>query len=269
MKQISDFYAMKSNREPIVMLTAYDYFSGQMAEQSQVDIILVGDSLGNVIQGEGTTIGVTVNQIVYHSKATRKGAPNTFIIADMPYMSYHVSSEQTKQNAAKIMINSKVNAVKLEGGGESRIESIKALVDCEIPVCGHLGLTPQSINMLGDFKVQAKDEIHQEILLVQAKDIEMAGAFMLVLECVPEALGELVADSLHIPVIGIGAGRFTDGQVMVWHDILGMSDHLPKFVKKYVDLKQIVNQNVSYYIEDVKKGSFPEKANVYYPIKNK
>ena len=267
MKQISDFNVMKSDKEQIVMLTAYDYFSGVVGELSAVDVILVGDSLGNVVQGDNTTIGVTLNEMIYHSKMVRKGAPNTFIVTDMPYMTYHINTQKTKVNAAKIIINSRANAVKIEGGSESRIEAINALIDCEIPVCGHLGLTPQSINILGEFKVQAKEEIQQEILLTQAMNIEKAGAFMLVLECVPEALGKKVSESLKIPVIGIGAGRFTDGQVMVWHDILGMSEQSPRFVKKYVDLKQIVNESVSNYIKDVKNGGFPEKGNVYFPIK--
>jgi 3-methyl-2-oxobutanoate hydroxymethyltransferase len=197
-----------------------------------------------VIQGKKTTIEVTVDEIVYHSKAVRNGATNAFILADMPYMSYHLNINTTKLNASKLMIEGKANAVKLEGGSLSRIEAIKALVDCEIPVCGHLGLTPQSINVFGDYKMQAKSKEEQEKLLQQAKDLENAGAFMLVLECIPEELGKEVSKCLTIPVIGIGAGRDTDGQVLVWHDILGMSDLSPKFSKKHIDLKQVITEAV-------------------------
>jgi len=263
--KLDNFKERKKKNEMITMLTAYDYFSGQIAQQCGVDLILVGDSLGMVIKGEASTINVSLDEVVYHTKAVRKGAADTFIIADMPYMTYHLDVNTTKLNAAKLIIEGKANAVKLEGGTDSRIEAIKALIDCQIPVCGHLGLTPQSINMFGDYRLQAKVDAEQEILIQQALAIEAAGAFMLVLECIPEALGKKVSEQLSIPVIGIGAGRFTDGQVMVWHDILGMSDIAPKFVKKYVDLKQIILENVTLYVEEVNEKRFPQKENVYLP----
>lgn len=268
MKKIEDFKRMKQENTPITMLTAYDYSSAQIAEACDTDIILVGDSLGMVFQGKNSTIEVTINDIIYHSKAVKLGANNTFIIADMPYMSYHLDINTSKLNAAKLMIETKANAVKIEGGSDSRIQVIEALIDCEIPVCGHLGLTPQSINIFGDYKVQAKEEKAQQKLIEQAKRLEAAGAFMLVLECIPEALAKTVSESLNIPTIGIGAGRYTDGQVMVWHDILGLSNLTPKFVKKYIDLKQIISENVKEYIDDVKNNKFPQKENVYFPIKN-
>jgi len=217
------------------------------------------------VQGKKTTLEVTIDDIIYHAKAVRNGAPDVFIMADMPYMSYHLDLNSTKVNAARLMIEGKANAVKLEGGTDSRIGAIKALVDCEIPVCGHLGLTPQSINILGDYKLQAKSKEEQEKLLLQAKSIESAGAFMLVLECIPEELGKAISDTLSIPVIGIGAGRYTDGQVLVWHDIMGMSDLSSKFSKKYIDLKQVVKETVFNYRKDVKDRDFPKKENVYVP----
>jgi len=203
MRTINDFKEMKKKKELITMLTAYDYFSGQIAQLCEIDIILVGDSLGMVIQGKKSTLEVSIDDIVYHAKAVRNGATEAFIIADMPYMSYHLDINTTKVNAARLMIEGKANAVKLEGGTDSRIDAIKALVDCEIPVCGHLGLTPQSINIFGDYKLQAKSKEEQDKLLSQAKNIENAGAFMLVLECIPEELGQIVKDALSIPVIGI------------------------------------------------------------------
>lgn len=266
MKHIVDFIKMKKESMPITMLTAYDYMSGVICQVSGVDIILVGDSLGMVFQGKTNTISVSVDDIVYHSKIVRKGADNTFVIADMPYGSYHLNLYDTKKNALKIMIEGQANAVKIEGGSQNRIDVIKSLVDCEIPVCGHLGLTPQSINKFGDYKVQGKDENSSDLIFKQAKEIEQAGSFMLVLECIPERLGKEISETLNIPVIGIGAGRYTDGQVMVWNDILGLSNLTPKFVKKYVDLKSVIETNVKSYLDEVKENKFPSKNNVYYPI---
>jgi 3-methyl-2-oxobutanoate hydroxymethyltransferase len=267
MMKINDFLQMKKSGTPIVMLTAYDYISGKIASECKVDIILVGDSLSCVIQGNSSTIGVTIEQMIYHCVIVRKAAQRTFLIADMPYGSYHISTEDTLRNGIKLMLDTSANAVKLEGGTPKRIEVIKALVDAEIPVCGHLGLTPQSLNVMGEYKVQAKATSEQDTLISQAIEVQNAGAFMLVLECIPEELGKKVSSALDIPTIGIGAGRYTDGQVMVWHDILGLSDNPPKFVKKYIDMKQSVSDSVLSYIDDVRKNKFPEKKNVYYPIK--
>ena len=262
---INDFQKQKQTKDKITMLTAYDYISALIAEQSGVDIILVGDSSGMVMQGNKTTIGVSLNDMLQYGKAVRKGAENTFLLVDMPYMSYHLDLNDTKINASKIMIETRANAVKIEGGTKSRIEVIKALQDCEIPVCGHLGLTPQSINVYGSYGVRGKSEEAQEILQA-AKEIEKAGAFMLVLECVPEELGKIVSTELKIPVIGIGAGRFTDGQVLVWHDILGLSEMTAKFVKQYVDAKVFIMDGVKQYVSEVKEGKFPQKEHIYYPI---
>jgi 3-methyl-2-oxobutanoate hydroxymethyltransferase len=264
---IDEFYKMKRNGDPIVMVTAYDHFSAIVSETSQVDIILVGDSLGNVIQGRGTTIGVTLEDMIYHLQIVRRAAVNTFIIADMPYSSYHIDLAETKRNAIKLMVETGADAVKLEGGSQSRIDAIKAIIDCEIPVCGHLGLTPQSIRIYGDYRVQARETEQQEILIEQAKAVESAGAFMLVLECIPEELGTKISQMLTIPVIGIGAGRYTDGQVLVWHDLLGMTDEPAKFVKQYINLKQICIDGVSKYKSEVKGKQFPGKINAYFPKK--
>jgi 3-methyl-2-oxobutanoate hydroxymethyltransferase len=269
MKRIDDFYKMKEEGKQITMLTAYDYSSGQIAEMSEIDIILIGDSLGMVIQGNSTTIDVTLNDVIYHTKAVRKGAPNTYLITDLPYMTYHLDINTTKANAAKIMIETKANSVKIEGGTQSRIDAIKAIIDCEIPVCGHLGLTPQSINIFGEYKVQAKKEKEQDLLIKQALEIEKAGAFMLVLECVPEGLAQKVTQMLKIPTIGIGAGRYTNGQVMVWHDILGLGKLELKFAKRYIDLNHLITEKIKQYNSEVKSKQFPAIENVFYPMTDK
>ncbi|MCK9328386.1 MAG: 3-methyl-2-oxobutanoate hydroxymethyltransferase [Candidatus Cloacimonetes bacterium] len=266
MKHIKDFINMKKNKESITMLTAYDYISAVIAQNCDIDIILVGDSLGMVMQGENSTLGVSLQDIIYHSKIVRKGADNTFIIADMPYSTYHIDLSITKRNAFDIIIQTKANAVKIEGGNQNRLNVISSLVEDEIPVCAHLGMTPQSINRFGSFKVQAKETQEQDELLKQALNVEKAGAFMLVLECVPELIAKQISEELSIPVIGIGAGRYTDGQVMVWHDILGLSNITPKFVKKYIDLNTVIQENVNQYREEVKNKKFPMKQNVYFPI---
>jgi len=267
MKKITTFYTMKEKKEKITMLTAYEKTSACIAELCGVDVILIGDSLGMVVHGKKTTIDVSINDIISHGKAVRIGAVDTFLIADMPYMSYHLDINSTKQNAAKLMIQTGANAVKLEGASVSRIDAVKAIIDCEIPVCGHLGLTPQSINLFGDYEVQGKNEKTQDKIFQEALSLEKAGVFMLVLECIPEGLGKKITENVSIPTIGIGAGRYTDGQVMVWHDILGLSDIQPKFVKKYIDLKQIIKESVLEYIHDVRDDRFPKKENVYYPVK--
>ena len=266
MKNIKKFLQMKKHQEPIVMVTAYDYPSGKYAEASGIDLILTGDSLGMVILGYPDTLQVTLDDMIHHTKATRRGAPDTFIIADMPHMSYHVSIENTRYNAGKLFKEGLANAVKLEGGKPSRLEAIRAIVDCEIPVCAHLGLTPQSINTMGGYKVQGKEEADYQAILQQALAIEDAGAFMLVLEGIPEKLGKEITAKLSIPTIGIGAGRYTDGQVLVFHDILGMCDFKPKFVKQYANLKEEIVNHLSTWKTEVKEGKFPDRENVYIPL---
>ncbi|MFA5464563.1 MAG: 3-methyl-2-oxobutanoate hydroxymethyltransferase [Candidatus Cloacimonadales bacterium] len=266
MKTINDFVKMKKKEEPIVMLTAYDYISAKFCEENSVDMILVGDSLGMVVYGENNTLNVTVDDIIRHCKAVRNGAPNTFVIADMPYKSYHLDERETKNNAFRMILEGKADCVKLEGGSQSRLKAIENIVDCEIPVMGHLGLTPQSIVKFGGFKVQGKHEEQRNIIYEQAIAVEKAGAFMLVLECVPEELGLAISKELSIPTIGIGAGRYTDGQVLVWHDMMGLSSQSTKFSKMWENISLPMNSSISGYVKDVKNKSFPEEKNVYYPI---
>ena len=267
MLNIRSFKKMKYDHAKIVMITAYDYPSGKYVQEAGVDLILVGDSLGMVVLGYENTLKVTVEDILHHTKATRRGADKTFIVADMPYMSYHLNLEKTKENASRMIIEGGANAVKLEGGNPTRLEAIKAILDCEIPVCAHLGLTPQSIHSFGGYVVQGKNEKNHERILQQALEIEKAGAFMLVLEGIPEQLGKEITESLSIPTIGIGAGRFCDGQVLVYHDILGMADFKPKFVKQFAKLSEKIPNYIKNYCDDVKTGDFPQEENVYLPFK--
>jgi len=265
MKTTRDFQSMKKKGEQIVMCTAYDYPSGLFAERAEVDVVLVGDSLGMVVLGYDGTLQVTIDDIAHHTKAARRGAKDTFIVADMPYRSYHISNEETKRNAFRLIVEGGANAVKLEGGSSSRLDAIKQIVDCEIPVCAHLGLTPQSVNRFGGYRVQGKDEVSFDRILAQAKAIEDAGAFMLVLEGIPEKLGRLASEALTIPTIGIGAGRFTDGQVLVYHDLLGMSDMRPKFVRQYAELDVTIEKSLRQFTKDVREREFPGIEHVYYP----
>ena len=267
MLNIRSYKQMKQNHDKIVMITAYDYPSGKYVQEAGVDLILVGDSLGMVVLGYENTLKVTLDDILHHTKATRRGADQTFIIADMPYMSYHINNEKTKENAFRLIIEGEANAVKLEGGSSNRLEAIRAILDCEIPVCAHLGLTPQSIQTFGGYVVQGKNEKNHDYIFQQALDIEKAGAFMLVLEGIPEQLGKEITEALTIPTIGIGAGRFCDGQVLVYHDILGMADFKPKFVKQFADLSEEIPGYIKNYCDEVKIRIFPKEENIYSPIK--
>jgi 3-methyl-2-oxobutanoate hydroxymethyltransferase len=268
MKTVKTFKKMKKDGEKIVMLTAYDYPSAKYTEAAGVDIILVGDSLGMVVQGYHDTLQVTMNDMIYHTRATRRGAPDSFIVGDMPFMSYHVNSEETIKNAARFITEGGANGVKLEGGTSSRITMIKAIRNCEIPVVAHLGLTPQSIHALGGYAIQGKKKKDFDILKEQALAAQEAGAFMLVLEGIPEKLGKEISEILTIPTIGIGAGRYTDGQVLVYHDILGMSDIEPKFLKVYSRLAESITGSIKEFYDDVKSGNFPAVKHIYNPIKN-
>ncbi|HLO12469.1 MAG TPA: 3-methyl-2-oxobutanoate hydroxymethyltransferase [Pseudoneobacillus sp.] len=258
MKQTTDFLKMKENNEKIVMLTAYDYPSAKQAEQGGVDVILVGDSLGMVVLGYDSTIPVTIEDMIHHTKAVKRGAKETFIVADLPFLTYHLSIRDTLLNAGRLMQEAGAHAVKLEGADEV-IENITALTRAGIPVCGHLGLTPQSVGVLGGYKVQGKDAQAARKLMDDAKKVEEAGAFALVLECVPKQLAEEVSRTVAIPVIGIGAGMDVDGQVLVYHDILGYGvERVPKFVKQYHSVNPFMIESIQAYVSDVKKGLFPE-----------
>jgi len=258
MKQTTDFLKMKENNEKIVMLTAYDYPSAKQAEQGGVDVILVGDSLGMVVLGYDSTIPVTIEDMIHHTKAVKRGAKETFIVADLPFLTYHLSIRDTLINAGRLMQEAGAHAVKLEGADEV-IENITALTRAGIPVCGHLGLTPQSVGVLGGYKVQGKDAQAARKLMEDARKVEEAGAFALVLECVPKQLAEEVSRTVAIPVIGIGAGMDVDGQVLVYHDILGYGvERVPKFVKQYHSVNPFMIESIQAYVSDVKKRLFPE-----------
>jgi len=268
MHNIRTFRKLKKKTEKIVMMTAYDYPSGKYVQAAEADIILVGDSLGMVVLGYPDTLKVTLEDIIHHTKACRRGADDTFIVADMPFMSYHLDLETTKRNAARLILEGGANAVKLEGGSEARIAAITAIVGCEIPVIAHLGLTPQSVYAFGGYRVQGKKEAGFAKILKQAIDIQAAGAFMLVLEGVPEELGRVISEKLQIPTVGIGAGRYCDGQVLVYHDMLGMSDFVAKFVKEYDNLSDKITSALGQFCSEVKAGEFPAKEHVYNAIEN-
>lgn len=263
MKTTKDFLKMKKEKEKIVMLTAYDYPSAKLAEQSGVDILLVGDSLGMVVLGFESTVQVTMDDMVHHTKAVKRGAKNTFIVSDMPFCSYHASKEETIKNAARLIQEGGAHAVKLEGADEV-LSSIRLLTRAGIPVVAHLGLTPQSVGVLGGYKVQGKNLEEAKKLIEDAKKCEEMGAFMLVLECVPASLSALIAEELTIPVIGIGAGKDVDGQVLVYHDLIGYGvDRVAKFVKQYTKVDNDIQQSITQYLKDVKEGAFPEVKHTY------
>lgn len=239
------------------MITAYDYPSALIAEEAGIDIILVGDSLGNAVLGYETTLPVTMEVMLHHTKAVTRGAVNTFVIGDMPFLSYHLTWPEAVKNAGRFLQEAGAQAVKMEGG-EERLEAIKAIVSTGIPVMGHLGLTPQSVNQMGGFKVQGKDRAAAQKLLKEARLLEEAGIFALVLECVPAPLAEMITQNLSIPTIGIGAGPACDGQVLVWHDILGITQNMkPRFVKKFADLRTQTVEAVLKYKQEVEEGLFP------------
>ncbi len=249
---------MKEQGEPITMLTAYDYPSAKLAEEAEVDMILVGDSLGMVVLGYDSTVPVTVEDMIHHTKAVRRGAKETFIVTDMPFMSYHVSLQETMVNARRIVQESGAHALKVEGAGEV-ISTIQYLTNAGIPVVAHLGLTPQSVGVLGGYKVQGKDAESAKKLIEDAKKCEKAGAIALVLECVPMQLAEIISEQLTIPTIGIGAGQKVDGQVLVYHDLISYGvNRVPKFVKQYTSVQEEIVRGISQYVAEVKTGQFPE-----------
>ncbi|WP_102263385.1 3-methyl-2-oxobutanoate hydroxymethyltransferase [Mesobacillus jeotgali] len=258
MKQTTDFLKMKQTGNKIVMVTAYDYPSAKHAEQAEADLILVGDSLGMVVLGYDSTIPVTMEDMIHHSKAVRRGAGNTFIVVDLPFMSYHLSIKDTLINSAKIMQETGANAVKLEGADEV-IDHINALTKAGVPVVAHLGLTPQSVGVLGGYKVQGKSADAAKKLIDDARKCEEAGAFAVVLECVPKQLAEQVSQALTIPTIGIGAGAEVDGQVLVYHDIITYGvDRVPKFVKQYTNVNELISSGLNAYVSEVRHKAFPE-----------
>ncbi|MGN0026603.1 MAG: 3-methyl-2-oxobutanoate hydroxymethyltransferase [Clostridium sp.] len=251
------FRNAKRNNEKITMLTAYDYSMAKLIDESGINGILVGDSLGMVCLGYEDTLSVTMEDIIHHTKAVARGAKNALIVADMPFMSYQTSVYDAVVNAGRLIKEGRAQCVKLEGGLEV-CDKIEAIVKASIPVMAHIGLTPQSVNAFGGFKVQGKDEEAARRLIEEAKAVEKAGAFAVVLECVPEKLSRLITESISIPTIGIGAGVNCDGQILVYQDMLGLfSDFTPKFVKKYANLGDGMKKAFASYINDVKDCSFP------------
>lgn len=254
---------MKNSGHKISMLTAYDYTTASLLDEAGVNTILVGDSLGNVILGYEDTISVTVEDMIHHSAAVARGAKNALVVTDLPFMSYQTSVYDAVVNAGRLMKEGRAGAVKLEGGKEV-CPQIKAIVSAGIPVVAHLGLTPQSINTFGGFKVQGKTEAAAKKLIEDAKAVEEAGAFLLVLECVPAKLAKLVTESINIPTIGIGAGAGCDGQVLVIYDMLGMfSDFKPKFVKHFANAGDMIREAVKTYIAEIDDGTFPAEEHCY------
>lgn len=257
------FQQAKEKGEKLTMLTAYDYSTAKLEDEAGVNSILVGDSLGNVVLGYEDTISVTMEDMIHHGAAVARGAKNALVIIDMPFMSYQTSVYDAVVNAGRLMKEGRADAVKLEGGVEV-CPQIRAIVDAGIPVCAHVGLTPQSINAFGGFKVQGKSEAAAKKVLEDAKAIEKAGAFAVVLEGIPKKLGDLISRELRIPTIGIGAGNGCDGQVLVYQDLLGMfSDFTPKFVKRYAELGEIMKDAFRSYIKEVGSGAFPSEEHEY------
>lgn len=254
------FKQAKEKGEKLTMLTAYDYSTAKLFDEAGVNSILVGDSLGNVMLGYEDTLSVTMEDMIHHGAAVSRGAKNALVVIDMPFMSYQTSVYDAVVNAGRLMKEGRGNAVKLEGGA-AVCPQIKAITDCGIPVVAHLGLTPQSVNAFGGFKVQGKSTEAAQKLIDDAKKVEEAGAFALVLECVPAKLATLITEKLSIPTIGIGAGNGCDGQVLVYQDMLGMfSDYVPKFVKQFANVGDTIKEAVAKYIEEVGNGSFPDEG---------
>ncbi len=257
------FAKAKEEGTKISMLTAYDYSTAKLMDEAGINSILVGDSLGNVVLGYDDTISVTMEDMIHHTRAVSRGAKKALVIADMPFMSYQASVYDAVVNAGRLMKEGRANAVKLEGGREV-CPQIKAIVDAGIPVCAHIGLTPQSINSLGGNRVQGKTEAAAMKLLDDAMGVQEAGAFAVVIEAVPEKLAALITSRLEIPTIGIGAGNCCDGQVLVYQDMLGMfSDFTPKFVKKYANLGELMTAAFKQYDQEVKNKSFPSEEHTY------
>jgi len=246
----TDLTAKKERGEKITMLTAYDYPTAKILDEAGIDAILVGDSLGMAVYGDENTLNVTVDDIIRHTKAVTKGAKKSLVIADMPFCSYQISPEEAAQNAARLVREGGAQAVKLEGGSEFA-EAIKLILKCQIPVMGHLGLTPQSVYKFGGYKMQGKNADDADRIIKEAKLLEKLGVFSIVLECVPDTLAKKIMEELSIPVIGIGAGSNCDGQVQVINDILGLTENLPRHAKKYADIAEEIQKAVAGYKKDV------------------
>ena len=254
---------MKANGEKISMLTAYDYTFAKLLDSAGIDVLLVGDSASNVMAGHETTLPITLDQMIYHASSVVRGVSRALIVVDLPFGTYQSDPKKALRSAIRIMKESGAHAIKLEGGKEEA-ESIKRIVNAGIPVMGHLGLTPQSIHQFGSFALRAKEEAEAQKLKEDTKLLEQLGCFAIVLEKIPATLAEEVAKSVHIPIIGIGAGSAVDGQVLVMQDMLGMSNEFqPRFLRKYANLQEVITNAVLHYIEDVKSVDFPNEKEQY------
>jgi len=260
---VLDIYKKKAEGRKITMLTAYDYPTAQIVDQAGIDMILVGDSLGNVVQGCMNTLPVTMDEMIYHTKMVSRGTQSAMVVGDMPFLSYQTNVSDAVRNAGRFLKEAGAEAIKLEGG-TPMAEAIRAITNAGIPVVAHIGLTPQYVHMLGGFKVQGKDEAAREKILADARAVQDAGAFSVVIEGIPSSLAKEIHEVLHIPTIGIGAGPDCDGQVLVLHDLLGLFDRFtPKFVKKYANLKGLAIKAVSEYKQDVENGKFPSEEHSF------
>ncbi|SCP95636.1 3-methyl-2-oxobutanoate hydroxymethyltransferase [Anaerobium acetethylicum] len=260
---VTTFQDQKARGDKITMLTAYDYSTAKLMDEAGINSILVGDSLGMVMLGYKDTLSVTMEDMIHHTKAVARGCENAMVVADMPFMSYQTSVYDAVLNAGRLVKEGGANAVKLEGGAKIAAQ-IRAIVDASIPVVAHLGLTPQSVNAFGGFKVQARNEDAARQLIADAKAVQEAGAFAVVLECIPAALAAIITKQLDIPTIGIGAGAGCDGQVLVYQDMLGLfSDMTPKFVKKFADAGTVMKEGFAKYIEETKSGVFPAEEHCF------
>jgi 3-methyl-2-oxobutanoate hydroxymethyltransferase len=250
------------NKEKISALTCYSYYNSKIFNEIGIDILLVGDSIGNVVLGYENTIPVTIDDIIYHAKAVARGNSQSLLVSDMPFMSYQGSDEDAIKNAGRLIKEGASHAVKLEGGEEIK-SRVKSIISMGIPVMGHLGLQPQSVHNLGGYFVQGKTEIQEKKILKDAKILEDCGVFAIVLECIPEKLAEKITKSISIPTIGIGAGKFCDGQILVFEDMVGLTEGVKKkFVKQYADIGKILKDSAEKYNNEVKKGKFPTEDNI-------
>lgn len=267
-KTIHDFHKMVAEKEPITYLTAYDYLTAKMVEKAGIDMILVGDSLGMVQLGYDTTLPVTLDDMIRHCQAVRRGAPNTFIVGDMTYMSYQLSDEQAVESAGRMVKESLVDAVKLEGGGPRMASRIKAINEAGILVMGHIGLTPQSMGQQGGYKAQGRNAQAAVNIVKEAKRLEEAGAFSILVEAVPSAVGKAITERANIPILGIGAGPYTHGQLLIYADMIGLYDNFtPKFVRKYANVNEIITNAFKQYHQDVKERNFPIDGEHTYKMK--
>jgi 3-methyl-2-oxobutanoate hydroxymethyltransferase len=258
-----DVVARKGSAEPLVMVTAYDAPSARAVDAADVDMILVGDSVAMVVLGYDDTLQITIDDMVHHTAAVARTKPRALLVADLPWMAYHLGADDTVRNAARL-VRAGAHAVKLEGG-RKRLDAVHAILDAEIPVMGHLGLTPQSVNALGGFKVQGKTLDAARVIVDDAIALAEAGVFAVVLECVPDAVARMVTDAIPVPTIGIGAGRHCDGQVLVYHDLLGFEDRVrPRFVRRYAEMQADAIAAIARFATDVRSGRFPSSDETYH-----